>query len=232
METAAPKQRSPWLYVALGCGGAALLSCLGLAAVFGFGAFKLKDTFAGMNDPAKANEKAIKLLGTVPAGYSAQGSMNMFGLMEMVQLAEGELIEDGGMAEIERLFVFIVTTANDSNAKQKAYFKGESNSDDAPMRAHEVLKRGNFTIEGLKIDYLVSRGELNMGNVKTTNTDQGPKLNTALLFECPGDKLYVGVWSMPDPAPEEPSKSLKLEGTVADEAELVPFLKQLTPCST
>ncbi len=232
METAAPKQRSPWLYVALGCGGAALLSCLGLAAVFGFGAFKLKDSLAGMNDPAKANEQAVKLLGTVPAGYSAQGSMNMFGLMEMVQLAKGEVMEDGGMAEVERLFVFIVTTANETNAKQKAYFKGESNSDDAPMRATDVLKRGNFTIEGLKTYYVVSRGELNMGNAKTTTGGTGPKLNAAILFDCPGDKLHVGVWSMPDPMPEVPSKSVKLEGTVGDEAELVPFLKQLSPCGT
>ena len=35
METASPKQRSPWLYVLLGCGGLAGLICLGSMIVLG-----------------------------------------------------------------------------------------------------------------------------------------------------------------------------------------------------
>jgi hypothetical protein len=56
------------------------------------------------------------------------------------------------------------------------------------------------------------------------------RVNTAILFDCPGDRLHLGVWSMPDPDPTLDSKSLPLSGTVGDEAQLVPFLKQLTPC--
>ena len=46
----------------------------------------------------------------------------------------------------------------------------------------------------------------------------------------PGDALKVGIWSQLDPAPEKTVEELELAGTVADEAELVRFLKPMNPC--
>ncbi len=233
MDQAAPKQRSPWFYVLLGCGGFALLSCLGVASVVGFGFLKAKDAVAGMVDKEEATKRATAILGAIPEGYSATGAMSMFGL-EMTQLVQGTALPDGGFENIEREFMLVVTPGDAETTKNtKNYFKSgeESAQAKSTMKAKDVVKRGQFTIEAQKMYYIVSRGELDMPTMQGSNRDNGvARINTAVLFDCPDEKLHVGVWSMPDPAPELETKSVDLTGTVGDEAQLVPFLKQMTPC--
>jgi len=237
MEQAAPKQRSPWFFVLLGCGGFALLSCLGIFGVMGFGFLKARDAVAGLVDREKATERATQMLGRLPEGYVAVGAMGMFGL-EMTQLIKGTALADGGFEDIEREFMAITTPAAENTKDTKAYFKAPAGEEvvnsDTSMRAKDIIKRGNFTIDSQKMYYIVSRGELDMPNMQHNGVGGraagGPRLNTAVLFDCPDEKLHMGVWSMPDPAPDLPSKSVDLVGTVGDEAQLVPFLKQMTPC--
>ncbi len=239
METAAPKQRSPWLYVLLGCGGFALLSCLGIAGVFGFGIYKAKDAVAGLTDRTKATERATKMLGAIPQGYVASGSMSILGLIEMSQLVKGTVLPDGGIEDVERDFTFFKVIANESNKKSKAFFT--SNSNDASglrqngvnMNVKEIVKRGSLTADSQRYYYVVSRGQLQAG--PDANGPDAPKetrLNSMVLFDCPGDGLHIGIWAMPDPKPDEPASALDLTGTVGDEAQLVPFLKQMTPCES
>jgi hypothetical protein len=234
MDQAAPKPRSPWLYVLLGCGGFALLLCLGSGAVMGFGYLKAKDQLAGLVDRTKATEKATTMLGAIPEGYVASQSMSMFGLMEMAMLIKGTEAADGGFENIEREFVFLSLIANDSTKDTKAYFMsppGQPEPEGAGMmRAKDMIKRGRFTIDAVTMYYVVSRGDLDVGPQAQRRSSDFKRVNTAILFDCPGDRLHLGVWSMPDPDPTLDSKSLPLSGTVGDEAQLVPFLKQLTPC--
>ncbi|MEW5740087.1 MAG: hypothetical protein AB1938_14235 [Myxococcota bacterium] len=229
MDPAAPqKQRSPWLYVLLGCGGLAALICLGFTVFFLFIAKKGSDMVAGVTDPTVKAENAKKQLGGVPEGYSVIASLSIFGLMDRTLLAD-KVDGDGGLVEGARLFNYFHVIANEQNKKTKAFFTGDGDvaalrNSNVNLRAEDVLKKGSVTVDGRKIYYVSTRGVMDTGDTRT----QG--LNNAILFDCPGDGLSMGVWSQPDPNPQAKPEELDLAGTVADEAELAKFLKPIDPC--
>lgn len=222
------KQRSPWLYVLLGCGGLAALMCLGFTVFFLFIAKKGSDMVAGVTDPTVKEENAKKQLGGIPEGYSVVASLSMFGLMDTTVLTN-KATSDGGIAEGARLFQFTHLIANENNKKTKAFFTGEGDASalrqsNVNLKAEDILKRGQVTVDGRKLYYVATRG------VMDTGTARNEGLNNAVLFDCPGDELSVGIWSQPDPNPEAKPDELDLAGTVADEAELAKFLKPVDPC--
>ena len=90
----------------------------------------------------------------------------------------------------------------------------------------EVLKRGRLNVDGRPLSYVAGRGSLKVGN----SAEPLDGVQTALLFECPGEDLHVAVWFMEDPAPDSAASELDLAGTVANEAELTTFLKPVNPC--
>jgi hypothetical protein len=232
MEQAAPKQRSPWLYVLLGCGGFAALSCLGLAIFFGVVVKKGSDMVAGVTDPRVREENARKMLGELPAGYSVAMSMSMLGMVDTALLTDAPTLADGGFEIGDHLFTYLRVMANDENKRTKAFFvsgDGDAShlrSNGVNIDARDVIKRGNLTVDGRKIYYVAARGQFGTGTQQTAEDG----LNASVLFDCPGEQLHVGVWSMRDPAPEKPAGELELTGTVADESELAKFLKPMNPC--
>jgi hypothetical protein len=248
METAAPKQRSPWLYVLLGCGGLAGLICLG-SMIFLFVVGKaVKDVGEGVTDPAERQKNAIKQLGEIPEGYSVVASLSVF-VMQTTILTDGEMLPDGGFAlGTGHTFSYFRVMANENNKKAKDFLQGKE-TDPAALRQSginidpdEILKRGQLTIDGRKLSYVAWRGfEVNDpttrnertqtgANVKVTGLSTTAQLSSAILFECPGEQLQVGVWTQLDPDPEKTAEELDLAGTVADEAQLVKFLKPMNPC--
>lgn len=232
MEQAAPKQRSPWVYVLLGCGGFAALTCLGFAIFFGVVAKKTSDMVAGVTDPKTREENAKKMLGEIPPGYYPAMSMSVFGLVDTAILTDTPILPDGGFELGQRMFTYLRVMANEENKKTKTFFTtGEGDvshlrSNGINIDSRDVIKRGNLTVEGRRMYYVVARGSFGMAN--NNGTEDG--LNASVLFDCQGDQLHVGVWSMRDPAPEKPASELELTGTVADEAELAKFLKPINPC--
>ena len=234
METpsASPKQRSPWVYVLLGCGGLAGLICLGTMLVVGFGMKAGADVLDGVKDPTTRRENAIKQLGAIPEGYSVVASMNMF-FMQTTMLTDGELLPDGGFVLGNgHTFAYFRMMANDNNKNARDFLQGKETDPEALAKsgiqidAKDIVKRGQLTIEGRKFSYVASRGELDPG----ARGNAEPGLRTAILFECPGDQLQVGVWGQVDPDPSKSSEQLDLAGTVADEAQLVKFLRPMNPC--
>lgn len=222
------KQRSPWLYVLLGCGGLAALMCLGFTIFFLFVAKKGSDMVAGMTDPTAKEENARKQLGAIPDGYSVVASLSMFGLMETTMLTD-KATEDGGVADGARLFQYFHVIANENNKKTKAFFTGEGDASslrrsNINLKAEDILKRGQVTVDGRKLYYVATRGTMDTGGTRAEG------INNAVLFDCPGDALSMGVWSQPDPNPSAKPEELDLAGTVADEAELARFLKPVDPC--
>jgi hypothetical protein len=216
------------LYVLLGCGGLALLMCLGFGVFFVFVAKKGSDFAAGMTDPAVKEENARKQLGGVPQGYTVVASVSVFGLMDTTVLAD-KTVGDGGVADDARLFQYFHVIGNEKNKQTKAFFKGESDTQslrqaNISLRPEDILKRGQLTVDGRKLYYVASRGEMNLGGAPNAG------LHNAVLFDCPGDALWMGVWTQPDPDPAAKSDALELAGTVADEAELARFLKPIEPC--
>lgn len=231
MEQPGPKQRSPWLYVMLGCFGFAALSCLGVAAVFGFGLKKANDMVQGVTDPAKREENAKKMLGAIPPGYYPAMSMSVFGLVDTAILTDVPMPTDGGLAMGDHVFTYLRVMANDQNQQTKDFFtKGEGDLDhlranNISVDPRDIIKRGNLTVDGRRLYYVAARGHFGVGN---QNPEKG--LNATVLFDCPGEQLHLGVWSMRDPNPEKPASELDLTGSVVDEAEMSKFFAPMNPC--
>ena len=234
METpsAAPKQRSPWLYVLLGCGGLAGLICLGSMIFIFFIGKAVKDVGEGVTDPAERQKNALKQLGAIPDGYTVVASLSVF-VMQTTILTDREMLPDGGFNLGDgHTFTYFRVMANENNKKARDFLTGKEtdsaalNQSGINIDAKDIVKRGQLTIEGRKYSYVASRGRLD------TKAKGAPEagLSNAILFECPGDQLQVGVWSQLDPAPEKSAEELDLAGTVADEAQLVRFLKPMNPC--
>lgn len=233
METSspAPKQRSPWFYVLLGCGGLAGLMCIGgMVFLLGVGKF-FKDVGEGVTDPEERRKNALKQLGALPEGYTVVASVNLF-VMETTVMTDAPLLPDGGV-ELTRdrhTFSYYRVMANENNKRAREFLTGKETDPKALAQnginidPKDILKRGTITIDGRKVSYVASRGTLGEAG------QAGPGLNTNVLFECPGEALHVGVWSQPDEHPDQPNEALELAGTVADEALLAPFLKPMNPC--
>lgn len=115
------KQRSPWLYVALGCGGFALALCLAGAIVVGTCGYKLGQVGEGMRDPGKATENALARIGNIPEGYFVYAGIDMF-VMEMFIMGDLPMMPDGGVGNPDHVFSFFHIIGNDQNAKTKAFF--------------------------------------------------------------------------------------------------------------
>ncbi|MDP1827311.1 MAG: hypothetical protein Q8L48_28815 [Archangium sp.] len=234
METpSGAKQRSPWLYVLLGCGGLAGLICLGTMIVVGLGVKAVKDVGEGVTDPAERQKNALKQLGALPEGYTVVASLSVF-VMQTTILTDREMLPDGGFVLGDgHTFSYFRVMANDNNKRARDFLQGKD-TDPAALKqnginidAKDIVKRGQLTIDGRKFSYVASRGRLE-GQGQGGAPEAG--LNNAILFECPGEQLQVGVWSQLDPAPEKTAEELDLAGTVADEAQLAKFLKPMNPC--
>jgi hypothetical protein len=231
MEQPAPKQRSPWVYVLLGCGGFAALSCFGLTLVFGFGAKKLIDVTKGVSDPQVRVENAKTLMGVLPVGYEVAATM-MLGVVNVAVLTDGAVQPDGGVELGAHVFTFYRVMANPENQRTKSFFTSGSGSLKAlsgnlSIDARDIVKRGSFTVNGRKLYYVASRGPYGANDQQNEARDG---LNASVLFDCPGDVLYVGIWSMQDPFPEKAVDQIDGSGTVIDEMELSKFIEPINPC--
>jgi len=235
METpSAPKQRSPWLYALLGCGGLGGLLCLGGMLFILLSLKACNDMGEGVTNPEERQKNAIKQLGAIPDGYSVVASLSVLGMMQTTILTDREMLPDGGFVLGDgHTFSYFRIMANENNKKARDFLQGKDMDPRALTQnginidAKDIVKRGQLTIDGRKFSYVASRGRLD------TNRGRGAPevgLNNAILFECPGEQLQVGVWSQIDPSPEKSAEELDLAGTVADEAELAKFLKPMNPC--
>jgi len=226
----APKQRSPWVYVLLGCAGFAGLTCLGIFATCGYVAKKGNDMIQGVTDPKQREENARRSLGGIPEGYYVAASLSVFGMMETTMLTDVPPLADGGFAIDKRSFMFFHVMGTEQNKRTKAFFTSDSN-DTAALRqsginmdAKDIIKRGQLTVDSRKFYYVVTRGRLDTGGMSVEG------LNNAIYFECPGDALNIGVWSQRDDQPDKKIDELNLTGTVADELAIAKFVKPMDPC--
>lgn len=230
MDTSGGKQRSPWFYVLLGCGGLAGLMCLGGAIFVFFVGKQVKNIADGVNDPSARSKNAIEQLGALPDGYTPVASMALpFNVLKLTVLSDQPLLPDGGPQPGGRVFAYYRVMATEQNKSSKDFFTGKSEDTTAlksggvNIDASSIIKRGELTVGGRKVYYVASRGRSALGG-----GDQG--LNNSFLFDCPDDALRIGVWSQGDPAPDKKVEELDLGGTVADEAELAKLIKPVNPC--
>jgi len=225
----APKQRQPWFYILVGCGGAAgvaLLICLVSMLTCGK---CMNDVGRGVTDPEVRKENAIKQLGAIPEGYSVMTSFDVL-LGQTTILTDSEMLPDGGFDQSlnpgHHVFVYRHVMSNDNNKNARDFLMGKEIDPSLLMNTGIYadpamqLKRGSLTIDGRKIYYVAQRGPV----------DGDPGLLTQVLFDCPGNALSIGTWAQLDPSPLKPKEELELAGTVADEEQLARFIKPMNPC--
>jgi hypothetical protein len=228
------KKTSPWVYVAIGCGGALLLALLGLAGVGLFGYRKVKQLEAELKDPnARAAKVAGVLGGEIPPGYYPVMALSVPFLMDMALLGDQPPDAQGAPAKrMEKGFVYVKSLAMGQQADElKSYFEGKTDDAEVLRRsnihvnAEELIRRGVLEIPGQSTLYLAQRGDVSMGQTRT----QG--LTTMLLIDCPQDaRQRLGIWFGPDPAPGQPVADVDWSGSIADETVMRDFLSHFKLC--
>lgn len=238
MDPNAPvkKQRSPLFYVAIGCGGLMALILVGFA-IAGLLLVRAGKGFVdGMTDPTQKAANVQKMLGTAPVGYYPVVTMSVPLFMDMALLGDREPLADGGIPDFDKGFMYFRIIANEQSNKAKDFFDGKD-SDTSALKgsgvnvdAKDILRRGVLkTGNGTTVKYVATRGTMDTQGQRQQEAKSG--LNTVMYFECPGDTaVRMGVWMMKDLDPDLPTDQLQLEGTVADEGQIVGFIKPLTPC--
>lgn len=239
MDPNAPikKQRSPLFYVVLGCGGLMALTMVGFI-VAGLLMYRAGKGFVeGMTDPTQKAANVQKMLGTTPTGYFPIMTMSIPLMMDVAMLGDQESLEDGGVTDFDRGFMYLRVFANEQSNRAKDFFDGKESDTRALKNSglnvdvKDILRRGTLTTgNGSVVKYVATRGTVDSPNGQSQNEARSG-LNTLMYFECAGDTaVRLGVWMMKDVNPELSTEKLQLEGTVADEAQIVGFIRPLTPC--
>jgi hypothetical protein len=232
-ESAPARQRSPWFYVLLGCGGLAL-ALIGVCLAGGaFAVNSGKNMAAGVTDAKTRAQNAQAQLGAIPDGYSVIASIVLpFGAGSQTMLTDQPVDEDAGLRGIPqldgRIFVFKTQLMDKTQlATMVDDFQGKSGAGGVMLRLDEkqVLKRSEVAFEGKKAHLLVTRGNAPDPQVAVAG------LASSLLLDCPEGGFKLATWIQKDPAPDKKNEELSLTGTVADEAELAKFLKPMRLCS-
>jgi hypothetical protein len=232
METSGPKQRSPWFYVLLGCGGLAALMCLA-GTIFALVVGKqVKNVAEGVSDPAQKQKNALAQLGAIPPGYTVVASLVLpFGVGKTSVLTDSPLDPDGGVTLEGRIFMYRTQMMQKEQLGAiKDFFAGKPGDAFAlrqvglPTDPSAITKRTELTVDGRKLQVAVMHGPINPMQSDAVG------LSTGILFECPDDVFRLGTWSQKDPPGDARAGEPSLAGTVGDEAEIARFIKPINPC--
>jgi hypothetical protein len=228
------RKTSPWVYVAIGCGGALLLALVGLVGVGVLAYRKGKQLEADMKDPATRAAKVREVLGgEIPSGYYPVVALSVPFLMDMAMLADQPPDEKGTPSKrVDGGFVYVSSIAmGEQQDELKRYFEGKTDDAEALRRANihidpeETIRRGAVDVPGQATLYLAQRGSFAMNDTRTRG------LTTLIFVDCPQDtRQRLGIWFGRDPAPEEPVEKVDWTGSVADEAALRDFVGHFKLC--
>lgn len=239
MEPVAPKKRSPWVYVGIGCGALLLLGIVAVVAVVAFMFKKGGEYAADLKNPITRTAMVKKTLGadTLPDGYFAVMSLSVPAVMDMAVLStRSPDAPITGPKEEVRVFVYMFLKTSSATDQQQLRDYIEGRSEDTSVLARNSVHIGKGSIigrgvvplsDGRRVLYVAQRGELSAQNQK--GADHG--LNSVLFLECPGQThLRMGTWMAPDPDPTAPLDSLDLHGTPVDPEAIRTFMSPLNPC--
>lgn len=232
------KRTSPWVFIGLGCLLAVFLFVAVIIAIFAWGFSQVREMTQTMEDPAARAEAAAAMLGTdeLPEGYNAMVSFSVPFLVDTAMLTDREPDADGSLRRFgEHGFLYFKTLSTGSQEQElRDFFAGEV--DDAQMldqtririNSRELIDRGVIEETGRTLRYVSYRGEVRMGD----RSDFGEGLNSIVMFECPqAERVRMGIWFGPDPAPDTPADELDATGTVADPQEIERFMSHFDVCS-
>ncbi len=234
---------SPWVYVALGCLGAAVVAILVVAGL-GFAGWRwARGLEAQLEDPAARAAKVLEVLGAerVPDGYHAVIALEIPFLMKMAILSDVPPRDDGdaeqwsneGGFEERGLIYFEMPSWGDEGQNLDDFLEGRT--DDAEflrrssidLQRGDVIGRGEVALPGAeRARYVAQRG-----SIGGDRGEGAEGLTATVLVECAGDeRIRLAIWFGPDPDPEAAPEALAVGGTVADPEALAGFLGQFRFC--
>jgi hypothetical protein len=234
----------------LGCGCALLvtLAMLGVVAA-SVAVWRADKRFEEMRDDPAARRAAVADVlphRELPPGYHPVGAMTMpFGLLRMAVLADAAPGAEPAREHVERAFFFVdMPDWFGREDAMREIFRGGAEpaggirQAEAEFEAREDVGRGALQSSGAEILYYSRRGTLKVDDSRFGLAEEDAPLHemegiaTMLLFDCAGDeRLRLGLWFGPDPAPELPAAEADLTGTPGDPEAIVAFLSRLQVCS-
>ncbi len=226
---------SSWVYVAFGCGAAAILVVVVLVGLLLYGARKAREFSEEMKDPQSRQQRVEKVLGgDIPDGYYPVVGVEIPFLVEMAMLSDQSPGESGEIEDIgERGFIYLRMRSRRSKRQQlEDFFEGRTDDLDALRRSNinlgrgELIDRGSFELDTFGVRWIAQQGEVVMGRGRS----QG--ITAVVLVECPNDQSSaqrIGIWWTPEPERQEGAE-IDLTGTPADESALREFLGHFAPC--
>lgn len=230
------KPTSPWVWVAVGCGGLVVLAILAFVA-FGWMVFRsAKDMEEGFKDPVKREAKTKEVLPyqQLPPGYYPAGAIKIPFLFDMAmfsdqELGPGETLENN-MGE--RGFMFLSMRHMGGNKEDlRRTLRGEKPEKQewrtsVNYQPGEVIGMGSVEVGGSTVLYHASRGGVSFGA-----PSHGDGLVTMVMPECPNDKrVRFGFWYTPDPSGGKPVAEADFKGTSADPEAIKGFLGHFELC--
>lgn len=226
----APAQtsRSPWVYVAAGCGVLAVVGIVGLGLAAWYGYRTVNQFTADLKDPVARAAKVKQVLGydEVPPGYHPGLAISVPMVMEMALLADREFGR-GGQVQSGFLYVHVISDQA-ARAQMRDYMAGTVRHPSLLMQSKvaidtaEVLNRGQLTLGSMQVTYTSQRGSLSYSGIDQRG------LQGVTLLECPGDeRVRFGVWFTPDPG-----AGADLSETPGDPEALRAFLGHFNLCRT
>ena len=232
---------SPWVWVAVGCGGFLLVCVLG-AVGLGFLGFRwAKGLEATLKDPVARTDKVTGILGCeeLPEGYYAMVGMSIPFVMDLAVLTDVEPVDGEEPHDIdERSFIYLEMLSFGKQSQElRDYFEGKTDNasvlrqNNINIRVDEIIKRGTIDRPNGNLLYLVQRGSLDAFG---TDLDG---YTAMILIDCPGDRrTRMGFWSGPDPSADRTGASAEeltagdLAGSPADEQAIRDFLSGFELC--
>jgi hypothetical protein len=233
----------------LGCGCAGLVT-VAMVLVVGtsVAVWRADRGFEGMRDDPGTRRAAVARVlphRELPAGYHPVGAMTMpFGLLRMAVLADVAPGIEPPREHVERAFFFVdMPDWFGREEKMREVFRGGAEpaggirQSEVEFEAREELGRGELAAGGAAVLWYSRRGTLKVDDSRFGLAEEGAPLHemagiaTMLLFDCAGDdRLRLGLWFAPDPAPELPAAETDLGGTPGDPEAIRAFLGGLRLC--
>jgi len=227
--------RSALTYVLLGCLGM-LLVMVAVVAVGGYWVYQWGQRMeAEMTDPRARREATLEILGaeSLPDGYHAFMGMEapFFGSTAILSDRE-PAFEEGNGDMGDRAFIYLEMVGwGQDEAALRRYFEGET-GDPAVLEESgvnvdidEAIDRGVIRRDDGDLWYMTQRGDV------AAEQFEGGGIGAVILVDCPDDeRRRIGLWFVPDPAPETPVEELDLEGTPGDPEAIQDFMGHFSLC--
>lgn len=239
--------RKPLTGLGCGCAGVVALA-MALVVASSVAVWRADRRFEEMrDDDATRRAEVARVLPhrELPAGYHPVGAMTMpFGLLRMAVLADAAPGVEPPHEHVERAFFFVdMPDWFGREAKMREVFRGGIDppggirQGEVEFEAREDLGRGELAAGGATVLWYARRGTLRVDDSRFGLAEEGAPLHelagiaTMLLFDCAGDeRLRLGLWFAPDPAPERPAAETDLAGTPGDPEAVRGFLSRFDLC--